>query len=220
MRILTGSVRPVPLPGAPPPEPPPCRAAPGRVSPPAPRDRRPRPPSPTLGFAQAGGPHRPAARLPAGYGTPGPARHAAAQPRPGHEYEPPAPGPRVGTRPYPPRRAAAPRSRTPAARPRATRPAGTRARPAAQPPAGREHGSPARESGGTNDPGADRGRPGRTAKARAPSSGCTGPALCHVESVGALLCCCQPATRTMSAWGPFWPCEISNSTRWPSSRVR
>jgi hypothetical protein len=26
--------------------------------------------------------------------------------------------------------------------------------------------------------------------------------------------------RTLSAWGPFGPCVVSNSTRWPSSRER
>jgi len=30
----------------------------------------------------------------------------------------------------------------------------------------------------------------------------------------------QPVTLTFSAWGPFWPCVMSNSTRCPSSRLR
>jgi hypothetical protein len=30
----------------------------------------------------------------------------------------------------------------------------------------------------------------------------------------------QPATRTFSAWGPFWPWVMSNSTFCPSSRLR
>ncbi len=30
----------------------------------------------------------------------------------------------------------------------------------------------------------------------------------------------QPATLTFSAWGPFWPWVMSNSTFCPSSRLR
>ena len=30
----------------------------------------------------------------------------------------------------------------------------------------------------------------------------------------------QPMTLTFSAWGPFWPCVMSNSTFCPSSRLR
>jgi hypothetical protein len=35
------------------------------------------------------------------------------------------------------------------------------------------------------------------------------------QTEGALSCAAkaQAMTRTFSAWGPFWPCAISNSTR-------